>query len=122
MQRMSAGGPGWILQRLSAVFLMVGMFAHFWVQHIANNGKVDLEFVRARLASSSWQIFDILLLLAVVYHAFNGIYNVIGDYKISPKFRLFLSWLFIIIGAFIFLYGTYAVLGMGKIQEVANVY
>jgi succinate dehydrogenase / fumarate reductase, membrane anchor subunit len=122
MQKSSAGGPGWILQRLSAIFLIYGMFAHFWLQHIANQGKVDLEFVRARLASSSWQVFDILLLLAVVYHAFNGIYNVIGDYKVSAKLRLGLSWLLILVGAVIIFYGTYAVLGMGGVQEVANVH
>ncbi len=96
---------GWFMQRISALFLVVGMFVHFWVLHFFLEKPLTFEDVFARLTSPGWVIFDSLLLLAVIYHGLNGVWNVLTDYNPSKQLRKVYGWGLFLIGTATFIWG-----------------
>ena len=112
MELQQKAGPrwGWFLQRASALLLVIGLFAHFWVLHYALEKPVNFDKVAARLQSPEWVIFDVLLLGIALYHGLNGIWNIIMDYapKAGTKRGVsFVLWLF---GIVAFTFGAYALI------------
>jgi len=100
----------WILQRVSAVFLVIGMILHFWVVHYVDDGPLTFSVVYERLQSPFWIIFDSLLLIAVVYHALNGIWSIVLDWNPSKSKRQFLGWFLSAVGIITFIIGIYTLI------------
>lgn len=85
----------WFFQRISAAFLIIGLITHFVVLHFMVERPVTMEKVAERLRSPGWLTFDSILLIVCIYHAFNGIYSIILDFRPSKSFEravLCLSW------------------------------
>ena len=96
---------GWFMQRISALFLVIGMLVHFWVLHYFIEKPITFEKVVARLTSPGWILFDSLLLLAVIYHGLNGIWNILVDYNPSGVLRKTYGWILFLIGLATFIWG-----------------
>lgn len=80
--RLSAGrgARGWLLQRLSALALLLLLTAHLWIEHFLHPGRrITYHSVAARLLHGLYQGIDYALLVIVVYHALNGLMNVLRD-------------------------------------------
>ncbi len=105
-------GPAfhWYMQRITAMILVVGLFVHFWVLHFAIERPVTFEKVQDRLLSPGWVLFDVVILMAAIYHAFNGLFNVISDYNPRPAVKKIIGWGLTFLGACIVIYGIYALL------------
>lgn len=73
----------WLFQRVSAVFLVAGLAVHFLVLHFMIERPVTMAKVAERLQAPGWMAFDALLLLCALYHALNGVYGVLLDFKPS---------------------------------------
>jgi succinate dehydrogenase / fumarate reductase membrane anchor subunit len=101
---------GWFLQRITAIFLAFGLFVHFWVLHFVIERPVTFVKVQERMLTPGWVIFDLLLLIFAVYHALNGLWNVVIDYNPSAGLRNFLGWLFFIVGLALVIVGIYALI------------
>jgi succinate dehydrogenase cytochrome b556 subunit len=99
----------WFLQRVSAVFLVIGLLVHFWVLHYINIDEKPITFsiVQQRLQSPLWIAFDSLLLLAVVYHALNGIWSIFLDWNPRKSIRKILGWSLSVVGVVSFVLGIY---------------
>lgn len=110
LTRNAAPTLGWFLQRISAIFLALGLLVHFWVLHFVIERPVTFLKVQDRLLTPGWVVFDLLLLTAVVYHALNGLWNVIIDYNPSTTMRKLIGWVFFIIGFALILIGIYALI------------
>ena len=86
-------GWAWIWQRITAIFLAVGLMIHFWVLHYAkmfDEAKTipsESRWVGERFLESPvfWTVFDGLLLATALYHGMNGIYGIVQDYNPSKK-------------------------------------
>ena len=109
LTRNVASTLGWYLQRLTAILISVGLLTHFWVLHFVIERPVTFEKVQERLLSPSWLAFDLILLVVIIYHAFNGLWNVLTDYNPSPKLRKFYGWLLTAV-SFILVYIGYVVI------------
>jgi len=70
----------WFLQRLTGFILFIGLIIHFYVMHYSGTGALDYETVTARLSSPYWKGFDILFLLSILYHGFNGLWGIVTEY------------------------------------------
>ncbi len=101
---------GWFLQRISAIFLALGLLVHFWVLHFVIERPVTFLKVQERLLTPGWIVFDLLLLTAAVYHALNGLWNVIVDYNPSSTLRKIIGWVFFIIGFALIIIGIYVLI------------
>lgn len=92
----SGGAFVWFFQRISGIFLLVILLAHFWALHYANDGEVTFQIVAQRLASPLWKTIDLSFLVIAIIHGFNGFLMVIHDYVHSNSIRLiFISLLWL---------------------------
>jgi succinate dehydrogenase / fumarate reductase membrane anchor subunit len=85
----------WLFQRVSAVVLAVGLFVHFLVLHFMIERPVTMAKVAERLQAPGWIAFDAILLVCALYHALNGVYGVLLDFKPSDavaRLSLYALW------------------------------
>jgi len=85
--RERGGGWPWLLQRITALYLVMGLCVHFFVLHFLTERPVTIQKVFERLQSPGWFVFDALLLASAVYQALNGVFNIVADYQPGPKVR-----------------------------------
>lgn len=93
---MNKGLFSWFFQRVSAAFLVAGLIVHFFVLHFMIERPVTVEKVAERLKNPGWVAFDCLLLAVCVYHALNGIYSILLDFKPAGSFKkafLYIFWI-----------------------------
>ena len=71
-------GTRWLLQRLTAAFLVVVLAFHFFLLHFVNHAA-DVTFMGTSARMSTWTYFSlmVLFLLTATFHGVNGVYNAI---------------------------------------------
>jgi len=76
----------WLLQRVSAAFLLVLLGIHVWLIYVTNTSEViSFSEAKARLLSAPYVTLYALLLLFGLFHALNGIYTIMVDMGIKPR-------------------------------------
>ena len=99
----------WILQRVTAVLLVVFLGTHLFVLHyIPDNMNINFLGVAARFKSVLYVIVDSGLLAVALYHALNGIRNVLFDFVVDDGARRAFSSLFWLVGLAFLIWGAYA--------------
>ena len=70
----------WMMQRVSAVLLLVLTFSHFGLQHFtAEAVSTDLT-VTAQMNDPFWLGYYIMFIVLAMYHGINGVYGMFLDY------------------------------------------
>ncbi|MBI5641282.1 MAG: hypothetical protein HZA17_12740 [Nitrospirae bacterium] len=96
------GALEWLLQRISGGTLLAGLTIHFYYMHYygPSNGhdQIAFEAVMARLANPYWIAFDIIFLVSVIYHGFQGAWGIALEYIRSPYILKF-TQVFIVLTA-----------------------
>jgi succinate dehydrogenase hydrophobic membrane anchor protein len=91
MNANSSGRSGitWLAQRITGVLLAVFLFTHINVNHLTLGEKfIDFSLVNQRLGGSAgWKIFYLLFVPSCVFHAMNGLWGIIADYRPSENVR-----------------------------------
>jgi succinate dehydrogenase / fumarate reductase membrane anchor subunit len=69
-------GTRWLLQRITAAFLVVVLAFHFFLLHFVNHAA-DVTFAGTSARMSQWTYFSlmVLFLLTATFHGVNGVYN-----------------------------------------------
>lgn len=99
----------WILQRVTAVLLVVFLGTHLFVLHyIPDNMNINFLGVAARFKSVLYVIIDSGLLGVALYHGLNGIRNVLFDFVVDAGKRRTFDILFWLAGLAFLLWGAYA--------------
>lgn len=96
--RISSQAFNWLMQRITALIIAIGLIVHFIVLHFLIERPVTIHKVAERLQSTWWVLFDSLLLICVVYHALYGCYNIINDFRPSERVKGFLVVFLWVIG------------------------
>ena len=82
------GMAGWLLQRVSGIFLTYALVVHLWTVHYVNIDRLTWEVITSRLQDGAyWTVYYCLFVPAVVYHAMNGLWGIALDYSPSPVWR-----------------------------------
>jgi succinate dehydrogenase / fumarate reductase membrane anchor subunit len=82
----------WFFQRVTAVYLAVGMIAHFYVLHFSGAEATGFGAVTARFREPAWFCFDMSLLVTALYHGLNGLWNIMLDYGLDGTPRKVIGW------------------------------
>mgnify|MGYP001579010700 CR=1 FL=1 len=83
----------WLLQRITAVGLVLLLGIHFWLLHFKTHGEViKFSDVSMRLHTWTLVLIDICLLIFGLYHASNGIYSIVQDYSVGGNGRRVTLW------------------------------
>ena len=101
----------WLLQRVSAAFLLFFLGAHLWVLHFAlGSEKINFERVKERLQQPFFQVLDVVLLTVVLYHALYGVRSIMLDFRVQGAGKHVLTWGLVVLGAVGFVYGLITLL------------
>jgi succinate dehydrogenase / fumarate reductase membrane anchor subunit len=98
-----------ILQRFSAIALIVFLSLHMIVVHYPP-GHIDFSRVIERLADPLWKAIDIGFLIAVLLHALTGTYAVLLDVERVTPMKRVLAGILIVLGIVGLVYGSYTVI------------
>jgi len=109
IERQRGGMWLWLLQRVSAVVLLVALIIHLVATHLFNLGELSYDNIAQRLASGFFITMDILLLAAAIFHALNGTRMVLLDYWFGElRGRRILDAALLLFGLAAFGYGLWA--------------
>jgi succinate dehydrogenase hydrophobic anchor subunit len=98
-----------ILQRFSAIALIVFLSLHMIVVHYPP-GHLDFSRVIERLDDPLWKAIDIGFLVAVLFHALAGTYAVLLDVERVTPMKRVLAGILIVLGIIGVVYGSYTVI------------
>lgn len=73
----------WLMQRVSAVLLIVLAFGHFGLQHFTADAVSTGLTVVNRMNDPFWQAYYVMFVLLAMYHGINGLIGICLDY--APK-------------------------------------
>ena len=102
----------WMFQRISGLFLAFFLVTHLNVHHlfhdITSAGLLSFDSVQANLASSSfWKVYYFLFVPFVVFHALNGLWAIIADYRIPGRLSFLIKVIFWMIAAILIITGFF---------------
>lgn len=105
---------GWLLQRITGIFLAFFLILHFHVLHFTKDWRIDFTLVSQRLESTAWVIFYLIFVPAGLFHAFNGAWQVIHDYRPQAGVQKTIKTLLWILGIAISVYGYILIFSFSK--------
>lgn len=101
----------WFFQRITGIILIFGMVGHFLAVHFFLEKPLSFEKVIQRVSGSVfWTVFDIALLILVIYHGLNGIFQIYQDFSPKPIWTKIIGWLLVFLGLATFGAGIYVFL------------
>ena len=83
LDRSRGGMWPWLGQRVTAVVIIVTIMVHLVLTHFVSIGELSYDNIGERLATTVVLVNDVLLLVAVVFHALNGVRMVVLDWGLS---------------------------------------
>ncbi|WP_049926023.1 succinate dehydrogenase [Halopiger goleimassiliensis] len=82
------GGTGWLLQRITAAFLVVTLAFHFFQLHFVQHAaEVTFQNTQIRMDNLGYFLTMVLFLIAGAFHGINGVYNALVNQGLegTPK-------------------------------------
>jgi succinate dehydrogenase / fumarate reductase cytochrome b subunit len=73
----------WLGQRATAVLVLVTIGVHLVLTHYVAIGQLSFDNIGERLGATAVLVNDVVLLVAVVFHALNGVRMVALDYAFA---------------------------------------
>jgi len=108
----------WLMQRVTALVLVVCLGVHTVVMHFTHGSAIDLIAVTDRLHNPLWFIFYLVFLASTMFHVLNGVYEVINDYRPGPVLKLLVMVAFWGAGVIATGWGMYALINYNKLIVV----
>ena len=92
-------GTLWLIQRVTAAFLVVVLAFHFFLLHFINHAA-DVTFLGSatRMAQTSYYVTMVLFLVTAAFHGLNGVYNALINQGLSGTPRRVVKWVLIVAG------------------------
>jgi succinate dehydrogenase hydrophobic membrane anchor protein len=99
-------GWGWLVQRITGIGLAFFLIVHTQALHFTPNWRLDFSVVTQRVQSSTlWVIFYVLFVPFGLFHALNGLWQVVHDYRPNAGLSKAVKTLFWIIGLAVSVWG-----------------
>ena len=102
----------WKFQRISGVFLLVLIPAHFFFMHLNPAAGKDSAVIIARMQNFLVKFVDLAMVLAVVYHGGYGLFSVGKDYIISRRLQILMTGLVAVVMAWSAWMGLKIIIGV----------
>ncbi|WP_254535058.1 succinate dehydrogenase hydrophobic membrane anchor subunit [Halomarina litorea] len=91
-------GTGWLLQRLTAVFLIGVLAFHFMLLHFVNHAaEITFMGTQARMSQPGYFVTMVGFLVAGTFHGVNGVYNALVNQGLEGTQRTVLKYTFVLI-------------------------
>ncbi|APW99707.1 succinate dehydrogenase [Halobiforma lacisalsi AJ5] len=107
------GGTAWLLQRITAAFLVVVLAFHFFQLHFVNHAyEVTFLGTQARMQNVGYFLTMVLFLIAGAFHGVNGVYNALVNQGLDGTPKKVVLAVLVIAGGALIVQGTYVALAM----------
>lgn len=114
---MGGGALLWLLQRVSGFVIAVLLIVHFIIIHYNESiGTADYSAMASRLEYIPWRFANLLFLMLVLFHGFNGFWTICQDYIRSGMVRLIFFSGLLIMAIFLFLVGAATLIGFSPVS------
>jgi len=109
----SRSNTRWLLQRLTAVFLVGVLAFHFMLLHFVNHAaEITFAGTQARMSQVGYLVTMVLFLVTATFHGVNGVYNALVNQGIEGRPRLAVKWGLTIAGALLVVQGVRVAVAM----------
>lgn len=100
------GGTLWLLQRVTAAFLIVVLAFHFFLLHFVNHAS-DITFAGSqyRMQDLGYYSLMVLFLITATFHGVNGVYNALVNQGLSGTQKTAVKWVLIVASALLIVQG-----------------
>ena len=107
------GGTAWLLQRITAAFLIVVLAFHFFQLHFVNHAA-DVTFAgtQARMENLGYFLVMILFLVTAAFHGLNGVYNALVNQGLKGTQKKVVLAVLTIAGVALVIQGTWVAFAM----------
>lgn len=100
------GGTMWLLQRVTAVFLIGVLSFHFFLLHFVHHAdEVSFLATSARMEQLSYYSLMILFLVTATFHGVNGVYNALVNQGLTGTKRTVIKWTLVAASAVLIVQG-----------------
>ncbi len=108
------GGTAWLLQRITAAFLIVVLAFHFFLLHFVNHAA-DVTFLQtqARMQDVGYFLTMVLFLIAAAFHGVNGVYNALVNQGLKGTQKRVVLAVLTLAGIALVIQGIWVALAMG---------
>jgi succinate dehydrogenase / fumarate reductase membrane anchor subunit len=82
------GGTRWLLQRVTAAFLVLVLAFHFMLLHFVNHAaEITFAGTQVRMSQAGYFLTMVAFLVTATFHGVNGVYNALVNQGLSgtPK-------------------------------------
>jgi succinate dehydrogenase / fumarate reductase membrane anchor subunit len=107
------GGRLWLLQRLTAVFLIGVLAFHFLLLHFVNHAaEITFAGTQARMSQVGYLASMWLFLVTATFHGVNGVYNALINQGIEGTQKRVVKWVLVLASVLLIVQGTRVALAM----------
>jgi succinate dehydrogenase / fumarate reductase membrane anchor subunit len=100
-------GWRWLLQRLTAAFLIVVLAFHFMLLHFVNHAdQITFMGSQARMSQVGYFATMLLFLVTATFHGVNGVYNALLNQGLDGTAKRVVLALLVVASAALLLQGT----------------
>jgi succinate dehydrogenase / fumarate reductase membrane anchor subunit len=106
-------GTMWLLQRVTAAFLVVVLAFHFFLLHFVNH-PADITFhsTRVRMRDVGYFLTMVLFLVTAAFHGVNGVYNALVNQGLTGTRKTAVKWVLVAATALLIAQGVRTALYM----------
>ena len=106
-------GTRWLLQRLTAVFLVGVLAFHFFLLHFVNHAA-DITFAgtQVRMSQLGYFLTMVLFLVTATFHGVNGVYNALVNQGIEGTPRTAVKWGLVVVSVLLVAQGVRVAVAM----------
>ncbi|MEM4781578.1 MAG: succinate dehydrogenase hydrophobic membrane anchor subunit [Halalkalicoccus sp.] len=100
------GGTLWLLQRVTAAFLIVVLAFHFFLLHFVNHAsEITFAGSQYRMGDVGYYSLMVLFLITATFHGVNGVYNALVNQGLTGTPLRAIKWLLVAASALLIVQG-----------------
>ena len=100
------GGTMWLLQRITAAFLIVVLAFHFFLLHFVYHAdEVSFALTAGRMEQWSYYSLMVLFLITATFHGVNGVYNALINQGLAGTRRTAVKWILVVASVVVIVQG-----------------
>jgi succinate dehydrogenase / fumarate reductase membrane anchor subunit len=93
------GTWAWLLQRLTAAFLIVVLAFHFFLLHFVNHAaEIELAGSQFRMQQLGYYLTMVAFLATATFHGVNGVYNALVNQGLDGTPQTVVKWTLVVAG------------------------
>jgi succinate dehydrogenase / fumarate reductase membrane anchor subunit len=107
------GGTLWLLQRVTAAFLVVVLAFHFFLLHFVNHpANIEFADTQARMQNVGYFLTMVAFLVTGTFHGVNGVYNALVNQGLTGTRKRAVKWVLVVASALLIVQGVRTALYM----------